>query len=681
MKVQKLSSHYKHFGWLLLILATAVFLRLYALTSVPPGLTHDEADHGLTAWSILNEGVRQIYFTIGYGREPLYDYVTAAFMTFLGPTYFAGRIVAVYFSILLIAAMFAWVRHAFDNTTALLTAAGLAAGFWPVMSGRQALRSTLLPTLFVLAVTLFWLGFQQLRDRQSANKMKSSRPLLKFAVAGLCLGLTIYTYIPARGLWTIFPALLVYLSFVYRTLFRRMVWPIGLMLLVMLVVAGPLLVYLAFNPASELRIQQLAAPLITAAAGDWLLLAGNIGQGFALFFLEGDNAWRYNIAGKPLLGPLMAILFLAGLIIAIGYIFLQRAKFPTPRAWGYGPPSFLALSWLAVGILPVLITGSSLAMTQAISIQPVLYLFPAIALVRAGQIEIDGQPLAVKRWVVPGLLLLFGATAVLTYRDYFITWANHPEVRVQYESTLSTAIDYLNDYGEGSVAISTITPHRYHSPAVAQMRLQNEEVMLHWFNARSSLIIPDSGESELLIPGFTPLAPALQPYFSTAEYKNTLPLRETDLDRPLTIYSVDGRAMLSDWQTQLNPAEARFDDTVTLHGFYLQPAPVQPGETLQLVTLWQAEQPLTDAVLFAHVLNEAGPPLAQHDQLGVPGTSWQAGIWFLQLFEIAIPPETAAGDYPLAVGVYTQPDGIRIPLSGTDEPADLFHLTDLTIAP
>ena len=90
------SSRIKHYGWLLLILLVALFLRLYNITTIPPGLTHDEADHGIAAWSIVSEGVRDIYFTVGYGREPLYDYATAVMMTFLGPTFLAGRITAVF---------------------------------------------------------------------------------------------------------------------------------------------------------------------------------------------------------------------------------------------------------------------------------------------------------------------------------------------------------------------------------------------------------------------------------------------------------------------------------------------------------------------------------------------------------------------------------------------------------
>jgi len=63
-----------------------------------------------------------------------------------------------------------------------------------------------------------------------------------------------------------------------------------------------------------------------------------------------------------------------------------------------------------------------------------------------------------------------------------MTWANHPEVRVQYETTMTTAIDYLNTKGRGEVVISTISPGRYHSPALAAVTLDNEDVNLRWFD-------------------------------------------------------------------------------------------------------------------------------------------------------------------------------------------------------
>lgn len=680
MSAQNPSSYLRFYRWLLLILLAAVFLRLYNLSSIPPGLTHDEADHGLTAWSIVHEGVRDIYFTVGYGREPLYDYVTASLMTFLGSTYFAGRVTAAYFSVLLIAAMTAWVRRAFDNSTALLTAAGLAVGFWPVMAGRQALRSTLLPALFALAVVLFWLGLDHLQGCETRLSTARVHPILKFAAAGILLGLTIYTYIPARWLWIIFPLFLLYLFLVSKSLFRKAIGPTILMLLIMLVIAAPLLIFLTANPAAEVRIQQLAAPLFAARTGDWALLLQNTSQALRLFFLEGDPAWRYNIAGKPLLGPAMAVLFLAGLFIVMWHIFTHRAKEQSSWEWHYGPASLLAISWLGAGLLPALITGSDLSMTQTIGMQPVIYLFPAMALSAAGRIKIAGQPLTDRRWVVIGLVLFFAGSAVLTYRDYFITWANNPEVRVQYESTLSTAIDYLNEHGQGQAAISTITPSRYHSPAVAQMRLRNDAVDLRWFDARSSLLLPGMGQGTIFIPGFTSLAPPLKPFFSTAELQTTLPLPDTDLDRPLTVYTVEGAKILADWQGRLEPVEAQFSDVVTLLGYHLESSTIKSGEKMQLVTYWQAERPLENAMIFVHILGADGVPLTQQDLLGVPGSTWQAGTNYLQVHEIPIPTTMPPGQYPIVVGVYDQVDGKRLTLSGSNQGENLFHLTDLTIS-
>ena len=61
---------------LALILCLALALRLWRLDSVPPGLTHDEASNGHDAAAVLR-GVRPIYFTVGYGHEPLYPYSVA----------------------------------------------------------------------------------------------------------------------------------------------------------------------------------------------------------------------------------------------------------------------------------------------------------------------------------------------------------------------------------------------------------------------------------------------------------------------------------------------------------------------------------------------------------------------------------------------------------------------------
>jgi hypothetical protein len=543
MEETAVSSQKKYLVWMLVVLLTAVFLRLAALSTAPPGLTHDEADHGITAWSIVN-GVRDIYFTIGYGREPLFDYAAALLMAGLGPTFLAGRLTAVFFSLIMLAGMAAWVRRAFDWQTAVLTAAFLAVSFWPLMTARQSLRSEALPALFVLALYAFWRGLEQ-SDKETAAKPTT---LLYFVGGGILLGLTAYTYIPARILWLIFPATLVYLAWQKRPLFSQIWKQTIVMLAAALLTALPLLLYLLNNPGAESRIGQLSQPLTAAANGDFSLLGQHMREGLGIIAFSGDSYWRYNIAGQPLLPLLLALLFLAGLLLAgwwaiRGKFFTAEAqkKAQQNRRYQNRPAaSFLAVCWLFLGLSPVLVTGARLSTTQAIGMQPVLYLFPALAL-RQGALWLAARHNRWARWAFAAALLLVIGTAVLSFQRYFNMWNNQPEVRVEYETTLVTALNYLNEHGSGQTAVSTITPHPVHSPAVAAMTLHNPAVELAWFDARHSLLLPAGESSTVVIPGFTPLNAALEPYFETAVLANSLPLRETDLDRPLDFYRLNNQ--------------------------------------------------------------------------------------------------------------------------------------------
>lgn len=657
--------------WLLLILLTAVFLRLYAIADAPPGLTHDEADHGITAWEIVN-GARAIYFTVGYGREPLYDYATAVLMRFVGPTWLAVRVTAVFFSLILIAGMAAWTRRAFDEPTALLTAAGLAVGFWPVMAGRQALRSIALPALFVLAL-LFWqrgvdrleIGDWRLAIKQSVANLQS--PISHFLFAGLFLGATFYTYIPARVMWGVFPAVLLFAAWRQRSFWGRAWRGTAVMLIVAFIIAGPLFYYLASHPDVEVRIDELSVPLTAVTDGNFNPLLKNSLSSLRLFTMEGDSTWRYNIPGRPFLQPVMGVLFYFGLFFS--FMRMRGGEARIARA------VFLALAWLLAGLSPVLVTGPDLSMTQAVGMQPVLYLFPALALVTIGRISAlffakgrENDRITLPRWYAALLVLLFGATAVTTFRDYFITWANAPEVRVQYETTMVTAMDYLNEYGREATpalnaveaAVSTITPHRYHSPAIAQLTLRNASVNLHWFDARYSLLLPAGSNSVVIIPGFTPLAPALERYWETAVLTQTIPMRPSDRDKPLDIYQIDGNTMRQAWLRQFQPESAIFNEAAAFIGYDLQTPTVQAGGLAQLATLWEVKRPLDGAVLFTHVLAN-GRPIAQTDRLDVPGESWQPGSWFIQLHQIPIPATVEPGEYPIAIGVYTCPGGVPCP--------------------
>lgn len=638
--------------WLLLILLTAVSLRLFHLTTIPPGLTHDEADHGITAVSILN-GSREIYFTIGYGREPLFDYATAGAIALLGQKGWVLRGTAVFFSLLMIGGMTAWTRLAFNNRVALLTAAGLAVGFWPLMAARQGLRSITLPALFALALCFFWhviqkaeIGARKLEIGSVSYRslITDYRLLASCLLAGLLLGLTFYTYIPARGLWLLFPALLLLGGWRNRDWLRH-VWPgTALVLLVAGVVAWPLFAYLRANPTAEVRLDELSAPLTAVLHGDFSLLWANIKGGLAIFMLAGDTAWRYNIPERPLLGPIMGTLFYLGLGLGVWQLVRGKKQDLNGRL-----AHAAALIWLLGGLAPVLITGPELSMTQGMGMQPVLYLFVALAIDKLWQVA-DGKWQVI---MVPVVVLLFSGTAVITARDYFGTWANAPEVRVQYESTMTTMMDYLAEQSGNDTAVSTITPGPFHSPALAQLTLPHDTSQPRWFDGRGSLIVPKADEALLVFSGFAPLPEALTPYLETAVLQDTLPLRPTDQDRPVWIYRIAANEALAAWQTWLTPQSAQFGGVAQLIGYDLSAEAVAAGETIQLVTVWQVQQAPPDLQLFTHVVGPDGVPVAQADRLDAPSGSWVAGDWLVQLHEIMVPQETAVGHYPLTIGLYS----------------------------
>ncbi len=664
-------------AWILLILLLAAALRLAALEDVPPGMTHDEADHGLTAWSIVN-GARALYFPIGYGREPLYDYATAVVMRAIGPTILAARLTSVYFGLLLIAAVYAWARRAFGAPVALLAAAGLAAGFWPLMTARQALRSSALPALFALAVVFFWQGVFHRRGRRGAGE-QGRTPALPLLLAGVLLGLTFYTYLPARVMWLALPLLAGYV-WLRPGAAGRPAWHGPLLtLLVAAAVAAPLLLYLAANPQLEVRVGELSAPLRAAAGGDFGPLWANAVASLRLFTVEGDAAWRYNLPGRPFLPGPLGWLFYLGLLMA-GWLALagQRAAARLRLPAAAAPGAFLALAWLALGMAPVLVTGPGLSTTQAIGAQPAVFLLPALPL----GVAWSWAAARGRRWAAAlAVALLVVALAATTAGDYLGRWANAPEVRVQYETTMVTALRYLDARG-GAAAVSTITPSPFHTPAVALLTLRNPTVRPRWFDGRESLLLPAEAEATLLIPGFTPVPAALQPYLAAAVLVDELPLRPGDLDRPVRVYSLAEPAAVAAALARMKMTDdgqqtALFGEHATWLGYDLSAATARPGDAITLVTAWRLERPLPGAALFAHLDGPAGR-LAQADSLGAPGESWLAGDILLQLHVIPLPGDAVPGTYLLTAGVYTQPDRAPLPLAGG---GDQLTLTTIIVLP
>ncbi|HEC23613.1 MAG TPA: phospholipid carrier-dependent glycosyltransferase [Chloroflexi bacterium] len=664
----------------ILILVLGAALRVVALDSAPPGLTHDEADHGMDAAGVL-EGRRPIYFTVGYGREPLYDYVTAGVMLIVGRSYLASRLTAALFGTVLLILTYLWVRRATQNGgLALATMAGLAFSFWGISTSRQALRSVTLPVLYMAAAIAMRQGLRVEEDIEDDSLLGRLRARVRinrwwwFILAGAFLGLSFYTYLAARLMWAVFPAFFLFLSLTQPGVIRR-AWPgLLVMLLVAALVAMPLGVYLLEHPEAEARIGQLSGPLEALLAGDIGPLRQNVRAGLGMITIRGDDLWLYNIPGKPLLGPVMSLLFYLGVSVAVlsligPYRPAHRGRRTYDEAFRISSSNAFMLLTLAVGIVPALITGVGASNTRVIGMQPALYYFPALAVVWMAdwarqQVGRRGETAI---WAAYGVMILIvGARAI---NDYFAVWNNARDVRVAYHTTLVETLRYLDEHPEigPDVGLSTITPGRFHDPAVARMRLERDDLRIRWFDGRAALVYPAAQESVLFFPEVAPPDPAFEGELRRlGQPFDRIELRPYDFNRTVDVIVWRG------YGPEFSPEEAGqavfFGDLLSLVDVLVLPdGEVHAGDGVEIRTTWHIEQATDEEiVIFSQALDDASRVVGQQDLLSVPAWDWFPGDAFVQVHRFTIPADTPPGTLRLSVGVYTRPDIVRLPVYDDD---------------
>ncbi|MEM7115210.1 MAG: glycosyltransferase family 39 protein [Chloroflexota bacterium] len=633
--------------FLILILLLAFGLRLYQLTDIPPGLTHDEANHGREAIEVL-DGVYRYFFPLNYGSEPLYSYTVAASMRLLGENLFALRYVNVVFGLLAISISYVWATWAFDRRVGLLTAVLITLSFWPLASSRQALRAGMLPFFTVAAALFFW--------KIAAHK---KRPWL-ILLFSLSLVATFHIYLAARVAWLIFPIFLAYLAWLYRPVFKRSWQPIvgGLLLAGLLVI--PMFVYLRNQPESQTRLGMLDAPLAAIRSGDFTPVFQSGSEALLAFIWPGfgDQFLAYNIPGRPVFDVITAVFFIIGL--ATCFWKWKRASYT------------FVLLWFFIGILPSLITGATANTTRNLAALPAVFMLPAIGFMQlaalgrtAGSYPPNKKRQMIGTAVLVVWLLFAGAT---TFRDYFITWAQSPDVRGAYQRNLAETITYWDTTELNTpIIFSSVYPGPAHDTSIATVLSNNAKLDTRWVDARQALILPPDSALSFFIPASTPPHPAFAPLLAPIE---TINLRPTDLDPSFVHYQSTNSQ--PDW-LQTNKTLTNVDNAIhLLHAQWLAES-TPPGGVAELLTVWRVADPTrigplvppaytSDVVLFTHVLNDANGILVQRDSLDAPAWSWQTDDIVIQIHSMWIAPETAVGTYPTITGFYDLASGERRPV-------------------
>jgi hypothetical protein len=621
----------------------------------------------------------------------------------------------------------AYFRHVIAFTAALL----LAVSTWLMGLGRIAAPNwSLVPLMTTLAFYLAWLGLNTNQRRY-------------FLAAGVVMGLLFYGYIPGYFvplvlavflslIWIInrfyelrntkyvsFPLLPTSYS-VERKAFALSTLHSLLPFIITLIVAAPILIFFAFNPAATLqRPLQLADTNELSATGSLAQSTVDMLSTFGLFpnwLLQGNFE---HLA----FDPLVTVLFVAGLLIAL---------------WHWREPAYLfVLIWWGVMIIPALLSRSASqgfifeVWRRGVGAQPVSFVFPALVIahlgmaiqrivrdrvqksqdnilpilrlplrLRSGQGSGQGsgqasQPSALPIFHLLLITVFVIASASLSYWLYFERWANSGVIPTLFAVAPVRMVEWMaaGDSAD-TLFIFPIRPkvspttrpelftvrYLYGGPATTAFPVMDETTV---GQTLSELLQHQPSTVKLMMSDRIEVDP--KGYFEYAlGSQGQMVGREPLPDYVVTTYQLRPAAS---FDPSLEPTDVNFGHVLKLTGQRLQPKPVAAGQILGITLRWLKQVP-EEADYNASLALYAGqdyewvkvdkPLLNAGDYLTT--RHWPLETEATLYYALPIPIDAPPGRYTVRVVAYNIETGTQLPSMGSL--VDLSHpLAEINVLP
>ncbi len=655
-----------------LVLLAALGFRLWQLDSVPAGLHYDEAIDLDQALRIV-KGERPIYVTAGWGREALYYYLVAITLQFVSDNLLALRLTAVLCSLGSILITYLWARSAFNRSTALLGAALLGITFWSLLTGRFAVRNASLPLLFSGTVFVFWLAW-------ALSAAAKRRKLFSYAAAGVLLGLTMYTYQPARFTPFIFLLFVLYLCLFHQTAFKQNWRGFVLMGITAVVVAIPLVIVMQRSEVEMTSRDWLVEPMLKLLEGDPRPVLLNGMATLKMISFAGDQLVAYNIPGRPVFVPVWTSLFF---YVGLGVAF-----------WRWRQPVYaFLLIWLLIMLAPTVLTAAAPNYNRALVAQTAVMLLAALGMAfilestsrRIGKV---GLFLTV---ILVGLALWQIGRA--TWRDYFYVWPQQELLSIQYNAAPTTAGRYADQDGDPRPILVNTRSIEDADPIIFSSVQDRLDGVTRWVDTGQALVMPAGYvEARLLLDADHWIDSALsafagldsQPYDSH-EYFALYHMELANWQKPdsVPVYTlpVSAPGPTAAISNQPPPAPLTFQDRLRLRGVYLPAAAIRPGDDLTFLTDWDIlrDGEAASLAFFAHMLDENHQVVTQQDGLGFPPHSWHTGDRMVHVHHLQTADTLFPGTYWVQFGLYRRETGERWLLN--DELGDRLVIGPITVQP
>ena len=649
---------------LLGLVVVGLAARLYHPVDHPFALNFDEGHEALDALRIL-DGWRPVFLPTNNGREPLFMYLMAGVMALLGPTALAVRITSILSGVAMIGAQYLCAQALplpRPRLTALLSAALIAFGFWPLAQSHQALRAVLLPVWVALMLWAWWRALSSVHE-----SALTTRAWLWSVATGVFLAAGLYTYLSARLL----PVALV-ISAAFTAVSRRRAAPLR-HLAVALAVAGvlflPQALYFLNDPdmlAQRASQVSLLSPEVNH--GDLLDALLRSARSLALAAnVRGSLEWSENLRGRPIFDPLMGIAFLGGVGRLIYDLLGRRGRLAQDAA------VLLAATFL-VALIPSWLSEDAPSYIRLTATWPVLFLLPAEALERGGA------------WLDSHMRAHVGAVAVAAVLVISSAWSIY-DYYVTYPARITAAGVYANASFERGEEVATLTTEgaTYVSPAVwnqSLVQFLTVERPPATFDPRIGLVLPADGDARYAWE-------AAEAQTAADFGKRWLGATRTDVrnshgDLSLIVYRLASSAMPTFPQNGAYSPASAFGDAIKLDGHRLKGPSVAPGGKLALTLAWRALAPAPGNLsFFVHVDDVQGRTIGQFDgpPLGgsYPPSRWQPGERIIQTVDIPLAKDAPTGRATLRVGWYDWQTGERLLLP--DAPDNALEIDRIEVAP
>ena len=472
----------------LFILLIAVFMRLYRLGAIPPGLWVDEIYTASNAME-LNAG--------GYWKNPLrmtplvgegwvetsnlYLYFVRGVWLIFGRNYLGVKMASVLPGISAVWLIFLLGRKLWGDRAALAASFFLAVSSWQVTLSRWGWDEVLLTALQLPAYLYLWRGIQK-------------RKIFYFALGGIFSGLCLYTYASSRLI-----ALLVFFFLIMecvfnRGFFRRTRKGLMAFLLLFLLTSLPLTIYFTeHKSAFTSRISEVSIMNEVRAQGSLAPLWRNIILHLGMFHVTSDPNIRHHIAGAALLDKVSGLFLLLGLIMTLSRMGHQRNRF--------------LLLWLGFGLLGgILSRGVEAPQSYRAGVAaPAVFLLCGIGFADAGRFVMARlRSIWARRMAVLAgiffLIICFG----LNFRRYFILYPNDPSLWRQFwgaEHTFQARLLKSRQKAGARVYLDAAFGSNYYFPyAIAREIIMGERLPI--FDPLEPPNTEQKGGLEIYIPPF-----------------------------------------------------------------------------------------------------------------------------------------------------------------------------------